>query len=305
MILVDIMCGMGNQMFQYAFARTVQEMYGEKHIYFSFVTAKRMKDGRKYSLQHFKLNNEVKIPPESLQLLLDIIVKLKKRYFKKKFNNIASPKRLYEKYVEKGIYTTDSIFAYYGIPLTQNHFKYINGWWQSPQYFMSLEEKLRSELQVITPPSKANKKMIQQIMNSESVCVHVRRGDYISERFSSELNICNEKYYTTAMDIIMKKVENPIFYIFSTSHKDIEWIKRNWKFKYPVVYVDLDNPDYEELRLMYSCKHFIVANSTFSWWGAFLSDNPHKIVIAPEEWNRRDSDYQDIYMNNWIRIKCV
>lgn len=302
MILVDIMCGMGNQMFQYAFARTVQEIYGEKYIYFSFVTAKRMQDGRQYSLQHFQLINDVKIPSKTAQLLLNIGVKVKKRYLKKKFNNIKNCKKLYEKYVEEGIYTTDSIFAYYGIPLTQKYLKYINGWWQSPKYFMPIEEKLRSELQIITPPSKENKKMLKQITDCESVCVHVRRGDYISERFSSELNICDEKYYKTAMDIIMDKVENPIFYIFSTSHEDIEWIKRHWKFKYSVTYVDLNNPDYEELRLIYSCKHFILANSTFSWWGAYLSRNEDKIVIAPQIWNRRDNDFEDIYMREWIRI---
>ena len=144
--------------------------------------------------------------------------------------------------------------------------------------------------------------MLNKIQSGESVCIHVRRGDYVSEKFSNELNICDKQYYRKAIAIIKSKVHEPIFYIFSTSHEDLEWIRNEWRLEENAVYVDLDNSDYEELRLMYSCKHFILANSTFSWWGAYLSQNENKIVIAPKIWNRRDDDFEDIYMREWMRI---
>ena len=91
------------------------------------------------------------------------------------------------------------------------------------------------------------------------------------------LNICDYNYYLKSMEYISNKVDSPVFYIFSNSSEDINWIKNNYDFSmYNTVYVDLNNPDYEELRLMYNCKHFIISNSTFSWWGQYLCNNPEK-----------------------------
>ena len=140
--------------------------------------------------------------------------------------------------------------------------------------------------------------MIQQIENSNSVCVHIRRGDYIGSSF----DICTEAYYQKGMDIIASKVENPTFYIFSNSSEDLQWIKENYHFSYDLVYVDLNNCDYEELRLMYTCKHFIISNSTFSWWGAYLSTNEEKVVIAPSKWNQDYKVVEDLYLDHWIKV---
>ena len=106
------------------------------------------------------------------------------------------------------------------------------------------------------------------------------------------------------MKKITEQVENPVFYVFSNSSDDINWIKENYDFSdYNVEYVDLNNPDYEELRLMYSCKHFIISNSTFSWWAQYLCENENKIVIAPSEWNRHFDDCSGIYMPEWQVIE--
>ncbi len=103
---------------------------------------------------------------------------------------------------------------------------------------------------------------------------------------------------------------NPVFYIFSNNENDLEWIKKNYHFKDTVKqreiklkYVNLKNSDYEELRLMYNCKHFIISNSTFSWWGAYLSSYPKKIVIAPERWNLALENDDSIYLSDWIKLK--
>ena len=102
------------------------------------------------------------------------------------------------------------------------------------------------------------------------------------------------------MERVKEKVENPVFYIFSNTPEDIAWIKEHYDFsEYNVEYVDLNNPDYEELRLMYSCKHFIISNSTFSWWAQYLGEYENKVVVAPSEWNREVDDCSGIYMSGW------
>lgn len=300
MIVLDVMCGMGNQMFQYAYARALQEQCDEK-IFLTMVTAKRMNDNRSFSLNHCALKDSVSILPVWQQYILDIYFKLKMKFLGKKYTDL-DPKEKYELLAKEGIYTTEKIYCYYGFPLCAKRMKYINGWWQTEKYFNSIARQIRRELLIKTPPSEQNIRMLNKIQSGESVCIHVRRGDYVSEKFSNELNICDKQYYRKAIAIIKSKVHEPIFYIFSTSHEDLEWIRNEWRLEENAVYVDLDNSDYEELRLMYSCKHFILANSTFSWWGAYLSQNENKIVIAPKIWNRRDDDFEDIYMCEWMRI---
>ncbi|MCM1925817.1 alpha-1,2-fucosyltransferase, partial [Phocaeicola vulgatus] len=104
-------------------------------------------------------------------------------------------------------------------------------------------------------------------------------------------------------------VENPIFFIFSNTHDDLIWIKQNYNFydkkrirPINLEFVDLNNPDYEELRLMYNCKYFIISNSTFSWWGAYLSTAKDKKVYVPERWNLECEDDYEIYPKEWVKV---
>lgn len=302
MIIVDIKCGMGNQMFQYAYARALQELHGGKeHIYINLVTAARMKDGRRYALSNCYLKNNVRVLPLLFQYIVDFFCKIKMKLLMcVKEQSTEEGKRCF--LASHGLYASDSVFRYIEIIPCKNIWKYCNGWWQSYQYFEKIGDSIRRELKIKTPPSEANKNMLIEISKTEAVCVHIRRGDYLSQKFASELNICDELYYQRGMEEIIKKVKHPVFYIFTTSLHDIDWIRSNWRFPGEVKYVDLDNPDYEELRLMYSCRHFILANSTFSWWAAYLCDNPQKKVVVPAVWNRIYSDFEDIYMDGWIRI---
>jgi len=159
------------------------------------------------------------------------------------------------------------------------------GYFQTWKYFADYEEKIRAELSVSTPPSKQNAAMIKELESCESVCVHVRRGDYLLDINAGLGNVCGYEYYDRAIKFMKEKLKSPVFYFFSNDHSEIEWLKANWKFPdADIKYVDLNNPDYEELRLMYSCKNFIIANSSFSWWGAYLSQNKNKIVCAPSKW---------------------
>lgn len=179
---------------------------------------------------------------------------------------------------------------------------YLDGYWQSENYFREIRNIIIKDFLIKTKPDKRNKLMLEKIENSNSVCIHIRRGDYISNEKTSEVHgTCSLKYYYNAVKIILKKVKNPTFFIFSD---DSQWTKENLKLEYPTVYVDINSPEksYEDLRLMLSCKHFIIANSSFSWWGAWLSSNPNKIVCTPKKWFR-SADEGDIVPKSWIRVE--
>lgn len=127
---------------------------------------------------------------------------------------------------------------------------------------------------------------------------------FLSAQFSPHLEVCNKDYYEKAIKMISSQIENPTFFIFSNTHEDLVWIRKNYNIPQNSVYVDLNNPDYEELRLMYNCKHFILSNSSFSWWAQYLSESKNKIIIAPKIWDKRKGiDFSDIYMPEWIIIK--
>lgn len=120
--------------------------------------------------------------------------------------------------------------------------------------------------------------------------------DYIN---SPTLNVCKEDYYYRGMDYIYSKNKDAVFYIFSDS---IDRVKQQFKFKYPVRYID-GFKDYESLRLMYSCKHFVISNSSFSWWGAYLAENKNKIIVAPNKWYNNTKEKPDIYFNEMTLLE--
>ena len=163
-------------------------------------------------------------------------------------------------------------------------------------------DQIKKELHVRKEPSDKNKEKIEELQQCNAVCVHIRRGDYVSNEKNRALVVCDETYYKRGMEYIAERVENSVFYIFSDNLQEINWIKENYHFDYNVQYIELNNLDYEELRLMYQCKHFIIANSTFSWWGAYLSANEDKVIIAPATWNKDYSGQIDVYTKSMILL---
>ena len=199
---------------------------------------------------------------------------------------------------KKGFYTTNSVYDCEEYCLSDAPVKYVQGGYQTWLYWQDMVPEMRAELKVKKAPSEANRQLIAKMQSCDSVCVHIRRGDYLAPQFS-HLNVCGEAYYMEAMRRMKEQRPDAVFYIFTNNHEEIQWIKDNYNFDgYEVRYVDLDNPDYEELRLMYNCKHFIISNSTYSWWGQFLCDNEEKIVMAPSVWNR-EIKADAIYMPDW------
>ena len=325
MISLIVKSGLGNQLFQYAYARYLQESYFKAGyierliINPYYVDYKDIKgnDKRSMSLQHFVLNKNIKILEKKKEQQRDYI------YFRIKTLLATGLVDLYywilrkrkplgeKKFIKRsinGVYYTFSPYTSFKNILSTKKNKYIFGFFQDERNFHEISDIIKSELLVKTEPNDENRQMIKLLNETNSICLHVRRGDYLNEKWKC-LQICDFEYYNKSINYILNHVENPVFYIFSNTHEDLQWIKDNYKFKdlsgnrkINIKYVDLNNPDYEELRLMYNCKHFIISNSTFSWWGAYLSRNKEKIVLAPKRWNLKSNNDSDIYIKEWIKI---
>lgn len=300
---------MGNQMFEYAYARALALEYGEKLIVNPyFMTLAGFGAGRKnyYNnvLEKLNIPEEVSFMNRS-QGYMKGIPDIAEFVLLRKYKNgqLLHGEKTFHKMNERGKLYTDDCFTYYQCRKAKKRTKKIIGYYQSEKYFEKYKDIICSELRVMEEPSGQNRQMIEEIVSCNAVCVHIRRGDYVSNSKNAALVVCDEAYYKQGMEYVKEHVSNPVFFVFSDNNEEIEWIKKNYQLEdFDVRYVTLNNPDYEELRLMYHCKHFVIANSTFSWWGAYLSDNKNKIVIAPTVWNKEYNKQVDVYLEDMIKI---
>ena len=180
---------------------------------------------------------------------------------------------------------------------------YLNGYWQSEKYCSNIKSIILNDFSVSSPLVGKNKILSEQIQNSQSISVHIRRGDYISNPlFADVIGTCKPEYYQQAISLFNSKLKKTVFYVFSD---DIRWAKENLKLSSKIIYVDHNTESncVEDLRLMSLCKHNIIANSSFSWWAAYLNRNPGKTVIAPQLWFKDSSLFnKDMIPDSWIRI---
>ena len=172
-----------------------------------------------------------------------------------------------------------------------------SAYFEAYEYFNDIRNILLDEFTPKYNLLPRNEKLFGEINNSESVCVSIRRGDFLQ---LDNFNVCNEQYFITAMKAIRAEIPDCKFFVFSD---DIEDVKKNFHFPFDVTYEKGDDPVWEKLRLMYSCKHFIISNSTFSWWAQYLSRNNNKIVYAPTPWHRGES-CTGIYLPYMRTIEC-
>ncbi len=290
MIITRIIGGLGNQMFQYAVARSL---------------AYKMKTDFKMDISLF---DDYPLHNYSLtvfNILENYVTKKDLRRFRV-FNNRSISKLKpfllrslkYSFYPEKEQFSFDS-----EITKTIGHL-YLTGYWQNPKYFEDIEEIIRKDFTIKTKPEGKNLEFLSKIQNCNSIAIHIRRGDYISdsETYKKHGDICSLAYYSKGIQMMKDKVEEPNFFVFSD---EPEWAKKHLKIDCPCFFISHNNPSkgFEDLRLMRNCKHFIIANSSFSWWGAWLSNNPQKIVISPQKWLKDDSFLvKDLIPEDWIRI---
>jgi hypothetical protein len=286
MIIVKLIGGLGNQMFQYAIGRHIAE---KNNIEFKLdITEFEIYDLHKYSLNHFNIIEKLASNDEIYKFNL-------RKNFEKIFNkiNLYSGKK----------YIKEKKFAFNEKLLKIKNNAYIDGYWQSEKYFKKIENIIRKEFVINKAQSAKNKEVTNMIKECNSISIHIRRGDYINNKHTSQLhNTCGLDYYNRTIDYINKNNKNPHFFVFSD---DPQWAKDNLKTELPIYFIDNNNvnTNYEDLRLMSQCNHNIIANSSFSWWGAWLNNNPDKIVIFPRTWfNDRSIETKDLIPKKWTAI---
>lgn len=280
MIITRLFGGLGNQLFQYALGRVVAYKNNvELKLDISLFDTYEL---RKYELGVFNI-------VENFARKEEIKNYKNKKLFK--FINIKNKK-----------YFEQKKFGYDDIILKVKKHAYLAGYWTSPKYFDDFADIIRYDFS-LKPELQPKGRFEEMIRNTNSVSIHVRRGDYVSNSETRALyDVCNLQYYSRAIDYIVENVENPIFFVFSD---DIEWVKQNLEINFEKYFMENNGKDYEDLMLMSLCKNNIIANSTFSWWGAWLNSNVEKIIIAPEIWfNDIEKNKQtvDLIPEGWMRL---
>ena len=259
MIITRMLGGLGNQMFEYAMGLNLARKQKAK---LKINTRAYIRSNWPYSLNNFSIT-------ATRANLLEILI-IKKYY----------PKQYFD----------------------ESYWLNTDNWtdWMGEKSFKEIESVIREEFTLNKVFRKEfenkNHSVIEQINESNSVSIHIRRTDYLEKQ-----NLCivlKPEYYTEAINIITQKVKNPRYFFFSD---DIEWVKSNFTHQENSVF--LSNKDYEDLTLMSLCKHNITANSTFSWWGAWLNKNPDKIVITPSKWFINNQNMEkSLIPKTWIKI---
>lgn len=271
MIIVQVCGGLGNQLFQYAYARALEKRGNIVRLASVFYT--KYRTARTYSLDNFKIQLKRAYLAERLLSPIadnDLAFKIRNQYIREELSTQYMPELL---------------------DIRGNC--YIIGVFQDERYFKNLESELRNE---IYPKRKIiiSKRLREILDQDNTVSVHVRRGDYKQLN-----NILDREYYSQAVKYVKTRITDPCFLVFSD---DMEWVKKHLSLDGNVIFVNEDRKlaDFEELMVMSRCRHHIIANSTFSWWGAWLNQDPDKMVIGPEHWSRNSRI--NIMPENWVRV---
>lgn len=293
MLIVKLQGGLGNQMFQYALARNIENITGQT-VYFD-VSFKQMstETPRQYALQSFLASNSfMKADLKALPLVFryppgDFLKKIFKAFRNKGWFN------------RNWKYITETDFQLSNLKDYSNFNLYLDGFWQSEKYFRNIRPILLNDFSLKNASTRFQS-LAKQMNSSNSVCIHVRHGDYLSDKATNAFHgVCSPEYYQQALNLVHDKVSNPKFYIFTD---DTVWAQQHFTnagLAFELV-SEQGFTDQEELVLMSSCHHQIIANSSFSWWGAWLNKSEEKIVIAPKTWFNLANTDTELIPANWI-----
>jgi len=295
MICVRLNGGLGNQMFQYAMGKALAVSHNTELIFDTSLLNRKTRNNttiRNFDLNAFDIDIKeatptqlAKVTPLFYKVINVIAIKLG-------FKGIALPnyfieqKFSYDKRIEK----------------IKNQC-FLVGYWQSPRYFNKIQATIRQEFK-FPVLSGNNINIADQISSCNAISLHVRRGDFLNLAAHGIHGICSLEYYQEAITFIKKKIEKPVFFIFSD---DLTWVETNLNIKEECYYItdNIGEKSYIDMQLMSLCKHNIIANSSFSWWGAWLNSNREKIVIAPQTWfanKRLNDETADLIPKEWIRM---
>jgi hypothetical protein len=298
MICVSINGGLGNQMFQYACGRALAVKHNTSLI-IDLSSLNKNLDNSPTTNRFFELSRVFKInlpeaSAEDLKNLKPIVYKAANMLaFKLGFKGIQMSK-----------YFIENKFSYNHNINKVGKDCYLSGYWQSPNYFDYFDSLIRDEFTFHQQLSDKNLEIERLIKTVNAVSLHIRRTDFQKSISTSVHGICSLEYYENAVEFISTKLNDAHFFVFSD---DINWASENLNLPYQLTFISGNNGDtsYIDMQLMTACKHNIIANSSFSWWAAWLNSNTSKIVIAPKTWffnETLNNQTTDLIPNEWIRL---
>lgn len=292
MVVSHILGGIGNQMFQYAAGRALSLANGQQLLL-------DLHDFPNYRLHHgFELNRVFNVHAEGISssVLRELLgwraAPLAKRVLR----------RPQFAWLRGGKFTAEPHFHYWPGFDDLRGDRYLYGYWQSEKYFGRFADTIRRDFTFREPLDAKNAALATEMAGTQSVSLHIRRGDYVSNPKNSKLlEVCSLDYYREAIAHIAARVGSPVFYVFSD---DMDWVRQNLPLDFPCVYVDHNRgtESYRDMQLMSLCRHNVIANSSFSWWGAWLNADPKKMVVAPRNWFRNGNNDADLIPDSWVRF---
>ena len=293
MIIVKLMGGLGNQMFQYAFGKYLATKHNtELKLDTSFLLDRTPQKKhfvfRDYDLSIFNIDEQFSTTKEVNKL----VSRTGNTSIDNKLNKLLNTKKSHIK---------DMSMEFNAAHLNIEDNTYLEGYWQSEKYFQKISRQLKNNLFTFKNPlTQQSSVLLNKIEQSNSVCINIRRGDFVTNSFHGAMGV---DYYNEAEKILLQKHENLELFIFSD---DIEWCENNLNFSVPTTFVGHEFAGHkfqDYLRLMAACKHFTIPNSSFAWWAVWFSSNPEKTVIAPKNWiNNPPNPVDHLIPKNWIRI---
>lgn len=292
LVVASLSGGLGNQLFQYAAARAISLRNNCKLVldlaWFSETQFGLGVTPRSYSLDPFEL-------PVLVKRKLNLWSVSRFTSFLISFKNAAS--RFSKNIYSEKSYNFDSRVLALRVPVR------LKGYWQSHRYFEDFSECIKSEIGTIRKLSHESAQILDKIVKSNSICLHIRRGDYVSNLNASTFHgVCSMDYYRRGLEIVSDGLDLPHAFVFTD---DPDWAKEHLDIGVKFTVVDVNGPDdaYQDLWLMSSCDRFVIANSSLSWWGAWLSRSPDKVVVAPKQWfASMEIDTSDLIPSDWIRV---
>lgn len=288
-MIVRITGGIGNQMFQYALKLKLDEVSKvENQIDIRFYQNSNIHNGyelkKVFGINAAEYNGSIKAMSDQFRMLYKVCFRMGVHYIKA-LNHFTEIRTCF----------CPDVLSF------NNDGYYIDGYWQSKDYFQGIEKTVRETFKFPEFTEPENLELKKTLDSEQSVSLHVRRGDYIgASRF---IALGKTNYYQKAIEYVNSKIENPTYIVLSD---DISWCKDNLQLPANSIYVtwNCGEKSYRDMQIMSFCKHNIIANSSFSWWGAWLNNYPHKIVVAPSRFfNGKIEDDTHIIPSEWTKIE--
>ena len=293
MIIVRYKGGMGNQMFQYAFGRQLARQL-EAELVFDPTNLLYRNNPPDFVYRNYDLDvfspREVSFlaPPNLLAPVYNLRLK--------KLSQVVNWA------VKRGLPVLKEPHFYFnsGVLASAKEGIIYDGWWQSPKYFAGVEKEIREDFRFSRQIIPESRELLARIENSNAVCLNVRRTDFLKV---DTLNATNQEYFERGADYLGRKLSEPRFFVFSD---DVAWCRDNIKTGYPTEFVGHEHKGFKfgnYMQLMTRCKHFLIPNSSFAWWAAWLNTGPDKLVVAPENWFTDPTiDTTDLVPDSWVRM---